>query len=314
MRARSPGSSSRQSQRPVTASWARSPPSSASPRSAARRRQMAAARKRQASRRGSTTRRAISSTGRPEQIELPGLRNEVVAAPAGMPVAAAPAESGQLVNAARRLQLALRPEHQLAVPALPREPDALVDQALSDAQPARGGLDQEQPQLRHLLRLRDQEDGAHPLAVPLRDPATLARGVEMLHEGRHDLRHQRLEPLVVAVLLRIEHAMTEDDPAHVAGAMRPEQVRRLRRPTGLEHGLDRLHRPEQPDLSARWERAEQAPDLLVRARVELLEGGTPRAHQREGPPPPILAGFSVLDPAALLKPAQDAAQVPCVEP
>ena len=52
------------------------------------------------------------------------------------------------------LLLALRPQDQLVVAALPREPDALLDQALADSQTARGRLHQQQTQLGHLLRLR----------------------------------------------------------------------------------------------------------------------------------------------------------------
>src|ERR1700720_2929931 len=107
-------------------------------------------------------------------------------------------------------------EVDFAVAATPREPDAFSDQPAAEAQPAGLRLDQEEAQPGHPVGLLDQADGADGLAVALGDPATLALGVELADELRDDLGDQRLEALVEPVLLRVEDAVTVDDPAHVA--------------------------------------------------------------------------------------------------
>src|SRR4051812_18506681 len=108
---------------------------------------------------------------------------------------------------ARGGELALRPERDPAVAGQPREADAFVDEPRADAEAARGRLDVEHAQFRDGSGLLHQEDRAGNLAISLRDPAALARGVEVLDELGGDLRHERLEPLVVAVFLRIEDAV-----------------------------------------------------------------------------------------------------------
>src|SRR5438067_7894105 len=107
------------------------------------------------------------------ELQLPRFRDQIVAAPALMPLRPRQLEPGVLVDAPRRLQLALRPKHQLLVAALPREADAFVDQTLSDSQTARSGLDQQQSQLGDALRAAHQEHRPDALAVLLGDPAAL---------------------------------------------------------------------------------------------------------------------------------------------
>jgi len=70
------------------------------------------------------------------------------------------AESGLLIQAARGIQVALRPKRDLRVAGLPREPDAFVDEPSADAQSARLRLDQQQPEFGDLFRFLDEEDGA----------------------------------------------------------------------------------------------------------------------------------------------------------
>src|SRR3954467_12201745 len=92
------------------------------------------------------------------------------------------AETGRLVDAARGVQRFLRPEHDLAVPARPRECHAFGHELLAESEAARSRLDDEQPELRDRLRFGDQENAADVLAVALGDPAALARRIEMLDE------------------------------------------------------------------------------------------------------------------------------------
>jgi hypothetical protein len=88
------------------------------------------------------------------------------------------AEAGLLIQAARRIQVALRPQRDLRVAGLPREPDAFVDEPSADAEPARLRLDQQQPQLGDVLRFLDEEDRADDGAVALGEPAMLACRIE----------------------------------------------------------------------------------------------------------------------------------------
>ena len=57
------------------------------------------------------------------------------------------AEAGLLIEAARGVEIALRPQRDLLVAGVAREADAFVDQPAADAEPARRRFDQQQPQL-----------------------------------------------------------------------------------------------------------------------------------------------------------------------
>src|SRR5205814_234513 len=94
----------------------------------------------------------------------------------------------------------------------------------AEAMAARPRLHQQQPQLRNAaLRLAaglvarlDEEHTSGIASVELGDPAGLALGIELLDVARRDVRHQRLEPRIPAVLLGIQRTMARDDPADVA--------------------------------------------------------------------------------------------------
>src|SRR5262249_24508418 len=133
-------------------------------------------------------------------------------------------ESRLFVKAPSGHQVAVCPKGQHAVAPRSRKPDALVNQAATDAEAARRGIDDQHPQFRDLLRFSNDEDAPHSLAITFRDPAALAPRIELLHELRDDGRNQRFEMLVVPVVPRIQGAVTIDDPAHVAGLRRPEDI------------------------------------------------------------------------------------------
>src|SRR5262245_55809914 len=111
------------------------------------------------------------------------------------------------VDASRNRQHAVRPQGDLPVAPLAREAYAFFDQALADAKAARLRIHDEKPQLRDRLGLPHEEHRSDDLAVLLDDPAALAPGVEVSDEPRRDLRHQRLEAFIPAVLARVERAV-----------------------------------------------------------------------------------------------------------
>src|SRR6516164_10201806 len=113
-------------------------------------------------------------------------------------------EARALIDAARGEQNALGPQRHLAVAPLARAADALLDQGAADAEPARLLLEAEQPQLCDPIAAIDEEDRADPLAIDLRDPAMLARGIEVLDELPADIGDQRLVADVPAIVLGIE--------------------------------------------------------------------------------------------------------------
>src|SRR5215469_6773521 len=117
-----------------------------------------------------------------------------------MRLLAGEAEPRLLIDAASRDENALRPERHLAVARAPREAHALFDEPSTDAEAARLGLDQEQPQLRGGARLLHEKNRADIDAVALGDPAMLALGVIAPKKLGRDLCHERLEALVPAVL------------------------------------------------------------------------------------------------------------------
>src|SRR5713101_5945826 len=100
-------------------------------------------------------------------------------------------ETSLLVQAARRSQLTLRPECDLAIPRTAGEAHALADQGAADAQAAGRGLHQQEAELGDGLRFSHQQNGAEIFARPLRDPATLALRIMPLAEGGDDLGYQR---------------------------------------------------------------------------------------------------------------------------
>jgi hypothetical protein len=158
------------------------------------------------------------------------------------------AEPGLLIQAARCVQVALRPQRDPGVAGLPREPDALVDEPPADAEPARLGLDQEQPKFGDGLRLPDEEHRADDGAVALGDPAMLPCRIEVIEKVGANPRGQSLELRVVAPLARVEHRVAVDDPAHVPRLVRAEQIGRRAMGVGRrrgEHLRDRFHRIDQ---------------------------------------------------------------------
>jgi len=168
-------------------------------------------------------------------------------------------------------------------------------------------------QLRDGRRFAHDEHTAGALAVALRDPRALARGVEALEEFRRDLGDHRLERDVPPVLARVERAVARHDPAEVAGPVRAQRERLVDRSIRAEHALDRVHRAEQPLLALGRERREDAAHLVARALVELPERASSRGGQPERLAPAVALVARAEHEPPRLEPAQQPRQVGSVE-
>src|SRR5207237_8605168 len=175
------------------------------------------------------------------QAKAPGLPAQPLPK-ARVPLAADELEAGSLVDAPRRDEHVVRPEHELAVARGPRERDALVHQARADPVPAGARFDEQQPELRDGVALSHAEDRADAFAIELRDPTPFALRVEMLDELGDDPGDERLEALVPPVLLPVARAVPTHDPAHVTGAVCPQPHLAGMHRGRIEGGLDRPHR------------------------------------------------------------------------
>src|SRR2546429_599898 len=135
-------------------------------------------------------------------------------------------ESGALINAARRGQIALRPQGHGRVACGPREAQAFLDEARAELQSSGARIDDQQPKFRNFVILPHDEHRADALALELGDPAALALRIEVLDELGGDLGDEGLERDVPAVFLRVDRAVYGGNPAHVARLMLPQNNRR----------------------------------------------------------------------------------------
>ena len=125
-------------------------------------------------------------------------------------------EAGRLVDPARGTEHVVGPQDDVLVPRLPGEPEALVDEPMSDAEPARPRLDEEQPELRAVVVAPAAQHAPGASSVDLGDPRLLAR-VRGSAEVGDDPRHEPLEVVVPPVFIGVDRAVALDDPPAVAG-------------------------------------------------------------------------------------------------
>ena len=122
-----------------------------------------------------------------------------------------------------------------------------------------------------------------------------------------DLRHEPLEARVPAVLARVQHPVTLDQPAEVAGLGAAD---RHRVPLGLERALELLHRGDRGGRVRSL--VEQRPDLLAgglvqrRVRVLAVAGQLDELFAAVG------GEGQAVDQAVGLEPLQQAAQLTAV--
>src|SRR2546429_9357135 len=122
------------------------------------------------------------------QLERPGLRDKRLAETV-VPLLAHDPKPGRLVQPPGGGELALGPEHELAVARLAGEAHAFVHQARAEARPTRLRLDPPQAQLRDPAPPRPEGHPPHPPALPLRAPAAPPPPAEALGETRPQPPH-----------------------------------------------------------------------------------------------------------------------------
>src|SRR5713101_1062115 len=236
---------------------------------------------------GGATYKPCSSTWK-SQLQLPGFSCQVITKGV-VPLFAGQAEAGLFVDVPGGMEDALRPERDLSIACLAGKAHTFAHQAGADAQPPRRRLNQQQAQLGHGLRLFDQEDGAYDLTIFLGDPAALPFGVVMLNELGDDASDQGLKAFVPSVLLGIKHAVAVHDPSHIAGLMRPKNIRRLRFRLGFrlrlgpdtEQFTDGMHCANQLALFGSREGLQQETNLLLRTLIQRSKSLQPLLGQQQ---------------------------------
>src|SRR5262249_21415403 len=148
-----------------------------------------------------------------------------------------------------------------------RETHAFLNEPRAEAEPARFRLDQQETKPRDFVGLLHQQDRPDVLPVALRAPAAVALGIALADEGGHDLRGQRFERLVPAVLLAVDRAVPAYDPTEVAGPRRPQDTGHLRPALVAQRAFDRAHGADHALLVGDREPAQHGRDLGLRALV-----------------------------------------------
>ena len=208
----------------------------------------------------------------------------------------------------------MRPQRDLLVPGLAREPHAFVGQPRTETEAAAFRIDQQQADARGIGRsIFHQHDAADVLAVYVGDPAALARRIIVVDEVSDDLRAQTLERIAPAVFVRIIDRVRGDHPAEVAMSGRAQGVSRRNRRVAREQGLDRLHRADQLRLPGGIELCQHRRDGVLRSLFRRrIDFAALRGQRKVALPCVGLRRFSA-DQAFLLEIAQQARQVPGVE-
>ena len=214
------------------------------------------------------------------------------------------------------VQDALRPQRHRRIAGGLREAQAFVDQAHAELQSSGARIDDQQAELRHLVRLAHHEGRADALAVQFGDPAALAPGIEVLDELGCDLSDQRLERNVPAILARIERAVRGGDPAHVADLMLAQNNRPgwLRIGRGCaERCFDRAHRGNDALLLGLAHRAEHRCDLIVRPLVQRRECLAALRRDGDQALARVVRGALLREQAVFGETPQDATEIAVVE-
>src|SRR5260221_8577037 len=255
-----------------------------------------------------------SAQSRDLEAHLPGLADKVLPE-AVVTIFVDELEAGLFVEVPGGVQHAVRPEAQPLVAGRAAEGDALGDELLSDPEPPGFRLDQQETQLRDRRRLPDGEHATDVLTVPLRDPAPLARGVEMLDELPDDPGDEALELLVPPVLLGVEGAVALHDPAVVARSRRAQDVRAACRCLRLaQEALHRPHGPHETLLVGNGQARELRADVVARPTVERAEHAPALLREPELRPPGVGGRRAPLDQAAALERGEDPAEIAGAEP
>ena len=138
-------------------------------------------------------------------------------------------------------QHAVGPEREFLVSTAPGEADALFDETFTKAQPPGFWFYQEQPELGDFAAGVHQKDTPDPLSFHLSDPASFFGRAVVVYKVRDDSGNQRFEPPIPTVFSVVEHAVTVDDPTHVARLVVAQEKRLGKFEVLIQDVLHRLH-------------------------------------------------------------------------
>ena len=224
-------------------------------------------------------------------------------------------EPGLLIDAARRGQLGLRPERQLLVAGAPREADALVDEALAEAEPARARLDEEQSQLRDRLRLADDEAPSRRSRRRVRRSSS-ARPTDRSGRGsrrRCARRAPRIRRCSPTRARRARRAGGRPSPCRPAGAGAAGRA-----PGAAAGAPSSRSMSCMAETTFRCAGADSGPSMSPTSRRARLSSGAnavrPARGQPQHAPARIVARGGAAEQPARFEAAQDAAQIARVEP
>src|SRR2546428_8600543 len=179
-------------------------------------------------------------------------------------------EPGSLIDAPRRNEDAIGPEHEFFVAMAPRKADALFDEAGAQAQTTCLGSDQTQSEFSHCLTGLHDKHGADDFTSHLGNPAAFSHRLVVVDEIRDDLGHERFKAFVPAVLLSVQDAVSVRDPAHIPRLMRAQEERlgKLETFPFIKKAFDSLHRRQQTLLLLLAEVMQRLRHLVAGAFVE----------------------------------------------
>lgn len=218
-----------------------------------------------------------------------------------------------LVDGSGGFQFALRPQDHFFVTYLAGKANAFLDQATANAETARGGFDDEQTEFRNSRGFADEKDGADALSVALGDPTALLFGIEIADEFGDDFGDKSFETFVIAILLRIENAVAENDPTHVARLMGAEKVRVVRGGCGREGLFNLVHGGHEFQLISGRNLGEHLLDLLIGTFLERTKHGETFGGEGEMRLAAVGGGGFAMNPPALLELGKDTAEVTGIE-
>src|ERR1035438_6482612 len=231
-----------------------------------------------------------------------------VVAEAAVLLGAGELEAGPLVDAARRGEHVVGPQHDLRVAGPAGEGNALGDEAAAQAHAPRSRLDEQQAELRGRIRFAHAEHASGWRAVQFGNPGRLARRAGTSRVVRDDPGDECLVAAVPSVILRVKRAIAVHHPAQVARAGRPEHEGGGPRGS-LDDLPDGRHRSGQPPLAVLGEGGQQRADLVIGAAIQHPERFPARLGQGDDLAAAVRRRAFAADQGVGLEPGQDAAQV-----
>ena len=180
-------------------------------------------------------------------------------------------EAGPLIDVARGGEHAVGPQRDPAIARLARQSAGLPRPAARRCRVrARSARPEGDAAAATSSVSRTSKDRADILAISLGDPAALALGGPDCERRPRRSPPSALEPLVPAVFLTVKRAMPADDPAHVAGTRRPQDVWDWRR---SEFRPARCSMVPMAATRRSWSAAESLPSMAATSSCERWSSG-----------------------------------------